>query len=780
MNRNSAQPKIAGARGWGQQNRQRRTAMLLGASAAVLVSLPLPAQAQSAPTGGPVLGPAATAGTESQNTQVASLGALETFKNPETVVVTARRRAETVQDVPAAITVIGGDKLSDLLVNNTASLIRQVPGATLVNAGPSYLNDISLRGQGGGRVGFSETTTGLYRDGHYVAGGGFGGSSLNRLDLFDLQRMEVMRGPQGALYGRNAVGGSVNAIARKPELDTFGGWAKASYANYDSTTLGGAINIPVVEGSLAMRVAGFWDHQASGFITNVNTGDKVDQNGFAGGRAAILWQIASNVDTTLTFEYYHSRTPAFGNLGYKATLYNGQPLDPGVFDHVLSTEAYTHINQRSVYLDTHIGTSYGDWHVKLAYMNRHAGRLDEDLSHFLGFEDVSFGPILTSLFADQTEAFAQTDDQIYLVSPQSLKRWTWLVGAEYLNNRDKVFTDNRGTAAPPGLRAVLRDDNSLDKLTSWAVYGTLGYDITPKLNVDVELRLQQDNKNFNFARTPNSPASLTVPISAVLSRSWTRVLPVATLRYKFNEAQTVYARFATGYRPGDFNTGIPADIPGSGDLIPYNPEDTTGGELGYKGAFFDGRWTFNLATYYTETDNVQVVTQASPTVTSFILQNAGNDHIYGVELETDGNIDVGFGMLNVNASISSNNGSFDKGTKVLYNGVVTDLSGLRVDRTRDYEAVLGAILNVPVWNDWMGSLGANMQAEGGGWEDAVHARKLSDFALFDFTASLTNGRWGIAAWVKNAGDRTYRLQTVSNNEYFNTRREYGIDFSYRF
>lgn len=175
-----------------------KSAMLAGASVAAITSmLSAPALAQT--------GAGAYAGDQ--------------------IIVQARKRDEAIEDVPASVSALSADAIEDLILEDVADIVRQVPGGVLIASGPDYLDDIALRGQGGGRLGFSETTTGIYKDGIFIAGGGFNGRSYARIDLFDLERIEVYRGPQGALYGRNAVGGAVNVITRAPD-DEFGGYFK--------------------------------------------------------------------------------------------------------------------------------------------------------------------------------------------------------------------------------------------------------------------------------------------------------------------------------------------------------------------------------------------------------------------------------------------------------------------------------------------------------------------------------------------------------------------------
>lgn len=723
---------------------------------------------------------AAAGSADPQSTAATESGASADLDGQD-IVVTARRFSENAQDVPGALTAISGDALANMQITDTASLLRQIPGATLVTSGPSYISDISLRGQGGGRVGGSESATGLYRDGHYAAGGSFGGRSLNRLDLFDLDRLEVLRGPQGALYGRNAVGGSVNAIARKPAFGPANGWAKIGYDSFDSMGVEGALGIPLIDGKLAMRVAGFANDQSGGYITNMKTGNKVDRNSSTGLRVALAWRPADNIDTRLTFENFYTSTPAFGSLGYRATLNGGKPGDPSKFERILSTEAFAHIKQRTLYFDTTITTGYGDWHFNFDYKYRDGNRQNEDFAHFLGFEGVSVGGVLVDLRNGEHEIFRNGGGQIYLSSPKSLKGWSWVVGVDGLVNRSRDLTAITGQPGAPALRTQLRSDLDTERLRSVAFYATVARDLTDKLNFDLELRVQNDRKSIDFSRARSAPTSTAVPFSVDLTRSWTRVLPTAVLRYKYAPGQNVYARFATGYRPGGFNTGIPSDIPNAENLIPYDPEYVYGGELGWKGSFLGGALIVNLATYYTKTKNVLVVTAASATNASFILQNAGDNHVYGAELETRGRIKLGAARLDLSAALSTANGRFEKGTAVLNNtGVVTDISGFRVNQTRDLNVTLGATVTVPLGNRVVATLGANMQSASGGYDNALNTNKLDGYTLLDLNASLAIKRLKLSVWAKNIGNRVYLLQTVSSNQYFNAPKQYGGSISLSF
>jgi outer membrane receptor protein involved in Fe transport len=330
----------------------------------------------------------------------------------EEIIVTARKTDERLEDVPAGISVLTGDDADLLALDGVADYIRQVPNAILINAGPEYLSDISIRGQGGGRQGFSESTTGIYRNGIYIAGGGFGGRSFNRLDFFDLKTIETYRGPQGALYGRNAVGGAVNVINNKPD-DDLSFELKAGYDDVERHEVSGIANIPLGENAAA-RFGAFYIDQNDGFITDQNTGETVDQQEYFGVRGALRADFSPSTTATVTLEHYDSTAPGFSALGQRITpntvalpAFLGGPqsgdLDPGPFEAIDSRVGEVEIEETSIFAELESDWGIGDLTAIFVYKQRDGNRFNEDLDSFLGFQGVDILGITTDLTVAQTE-----------------------------------------------------------------------------------------------------------------------------------------------------------------------------------------------------------------------------------------------------------------------------------------------------------------------------------------------------------------------------------------
>lgn len=720
---------------------------LLG-SAAVLFAL--------APVGGVAIAQETGASTESE------------------IVVTARRREESLTNVPAAVSAITADDTDNLVIESTPDMVRQLPSATLVNAGPAYSNEISIRGQGGGRLGFSEGSVGVYRDGHYSAGGGFGGRGLNALDLFDLSRIEVMRGPQGALFGRNAVGGAVNVVGRYPRPD-FEFLGSLGYNSLERTQVEALVNVPISDNA-ALRIGGFHYEQEDGFVTLASTGEPLDLEETSGARAT--FQVTPTPQTTIrvTFENFENKAPGFAINGYRALRTTSAPLDPDPFVRDMNRVGYVNINENSGYLDIEHDLGWADLDIMASFKIRDAARGNEDLDHYLGVVSAA-----VDLISAQSETFDRAGLIATLTSPGGA-RFDWLFGAEYQTNSSEVMTSASGSAGPgAGLRAQLRTDSSVEELDALAVFGSMEFDVTNRLSLGLEARVQSDSKDFAFDRRRNQPESLTTEILGVRSNeTWTRFLPTATLRYNLSDTSSIYGRIATGYRPGGFNTGIPADIPGAGDLIPYNPETATSYEAGFKLGLLEGMLNVEGAAYFMEIEDVQIVTAASDTVPAFILQNGVGSEVWGAELAMRGRFDLFGGRMNYSVSASTSDGEFQSGTMAIIGGSLTDLSGYRVNRTRD---LIGTVNLV-----YRHNIGAGMQAFGatsyqvqqGGFENAVNSRTLDDFEMYDARIGIDAEHWRFTIYGKNLGDEIYVLQTVGNNDFFNDPRTYGAELSFRF
>lgn len=776
----------------------------------------------------------------------------------EEVMVTARRREERLRDVPVAASAITEEMLQSLVLEGADDYLRQVPSATLVTSGPEYLNDITIRGQGSGRLGFSETATGLFRDGMYNAGGGFGGRSLTRMDVFDIERIEVLRGPQGALFGRNSVGGAVNIVANRSsdELQLRGTLRASNNDRHDAEAV---VNMPLGKRA-GLRIASLVQDQDGGFIVNQTTGHELDAQRYRGARAVFDFRATDALTLGAFYEYYDALTPAFVNLGQRETRTDGTPLDPGRYLRAdMNREGGADIAQHYAMANADYALSWATLSAKVSFVSRDGGRSNEDVDHYAGHSSIDVIPGASTGGVDYTAAqhedYSRTGAQIYLVSQPS-GPLSWLVGVEGLWSQSDVASDpnlcpeytgtllpytpgcfvgQAGTLAAQGAtvrsaaRLTMTHDEFSEDMTSYSLFGSLDWRLTEQLKLGIELRVQNDKKEFGFQRYSEDPlvyfgagtppAGMLAPISvdpdgsgprvsapvqfcppslsaaqcqagleAVImdaDRDWTFWTPAASLHYEFNERQAAYARVATGDRPGGFNTNPASTTVRSdfGATLLYEPEKATSFEVGWKGSLFDGLIEGEAAVFYVMTDDVQVVSAPSATARGFILQNAGDAYVYGGELELRNVAAMGPGRLITSMALSSQAGKFKEGASALLdtNGDnlpdQLDLGGNDVPRLRDYQVTLNLAYTASISDALRAFGGVSMQTADGGYENPDNSRDYAGYTLFDARMGMQGGHWKASLFGRNLTDERYLLNTVGNNNFWSDGRTYGVELS---
>lgn len=757
------------------------------------------------------------------------------------VVVTARRRAEQLRDVPAAVTAITEADRQGLVLDRMEDYLRQIQGVTLVTSGPEYLNDISIRGQGSGRVGFTETATGLYRDGLYNSGGGFGGRSLTRMDLFDNARVEVLRGPQGALFGRNAVGGAVNVISNAPRSE-FGGTATVRRSDPDRTDLEAIVNLPLGD-KLAARLGGFISDQHDGFIVNTTTGDFTDTQNSKGARLTLEARPSAKVTLGAMAEYYDSSAPGFTGLARSPTLDAGPDIRANQ-----NRQGRTDIKEKGFSLRADVDLDWADVALRASHRDRDGARTNEDDDHFVGLSLSDVAPGAAVSYPDYSRAqFEDYRRDVAQVTFASKKggRVSWLVGVEYLNSKDHVVTEpldcpaytGAALAATPGCfvgtaaagaattfsaaarqagRGTMNHDTFNEKVDSISLFGAIEAKLAERWLLGLELRAQHDSRDYDFERWSEDPLvyfgsgtvptgllapiggsgattvqfcppTLTAPACAAGNETATVrtgfdstfYTPTVSLRWNLADEQNLYWRFATAYRSGGFNTNLPPSVTRA--LLPqvlrYDAEYAYNYETGWKGRLFG--FNAEAAVYYTWTNQVQVVTAPSAGATGFILSNAGDAHVYGFEAEARRIFRVGRGRLVTRVSYSTSDGAFEKGASLISQGVTVDLNGKHVPRLRDNQVTANLLYTQPIGR-LRGFIGGSAQYAHGGYETPDNVRAYAGYTLYDARIGVEGGNWRFSVTGRNLTDERYVLNVVGTAEFWNQPRIYGAELTLRY
>ena len=587
-------------------------------TAAIAACLAAPALAASAPQPGQTTNSNTQANPKVSNTQTLP-----------TIVVTATRRSESIQNVPGGVTSLTGAFLDQIHANSFEQFAGFVPGLSYDSLGPTS-DIVAIRGVTTGGTQLS-SGIGMYFDQVPIgASTPFGvGFQTIPINTFDLSRIEVLNGPQGTLYGANALGGAIKYVPAAPNLDNFGALASAGLSStaHAGTNYGMDVmfNAPLSPGKVALRVDGVQQYD-TGFGNNTLLG--TDNQGSAHttmGRAQLLAQITPDLSVKLTAFSQKIRGDGL-NVDFR-DITTGQPTQD-VYDQqfALRQPESNSLRMFSGVIDWNL--HWATFTSITAYQNNNGTYLTDlsDLYNvvfhdFFGFPLSEYG-----LYVDTTTR--KTSQEFRLQSPQG-QRFEWLVGAYGAHETTHEFVNLQNAPDPQGLLlgfspfyGVLP---SLYKEASVFADGT--YHFTDQFDVTVGARYSRNNQHYQqFANgwlvVPVAPG-LTTHEDATATQSVTTWL--LNPRYHFTKDFMVYAKVASGYRPGGPNFVLQL---GQGAPT-FQPDKLWNYEIGEKATLLDGRATLNADVYDIHWSRIQLTVNNGGINQ---IENGGSARIKGAEL----------------------------------------------------------------------------------------------------------------------------------------------------
>ncbi|WP_339872574.1 TonB-dependent receptor [uncultured Brevundimonas sp.] len=602
-------------------NRYVKTALLAGAA---LGALSTAAMAQD--TGAMATGP-----------QASSL---------DDVIVTARRRDEQLKDVPVAVTALGAERLEETGASDITALQQQTPNATVQAARGSNSTLISFVrgvGQQDPLWGF-EPGVGLYIDDVYVAR-----PQGAVLDIFDIQRIEVLRGPQGSLYGRNTIGGAIKYVTARlsdtPEMTLRG-----TYGSYNQMDLLASGSLPLGD---TLRIGGaIASYNRDGYGENLNTGAESYNKDVLAGRLSVEFQPNDNS----LFRLAYDRTEDNSNPRHGHRELAGTGVGAGVTPNVYDT--YAGVGDKNSVITEGVSLT-GEFYLSdsLTFKSISAYRSGET-DTVIDFDNTPAPTLdIPAVYGDHQ--FTQ-EFQLQFESD----RVQGVIGAYYLNAKASGAFDtilgNFGFVIGTG---------GFVETESFSLFSDVNADLTDRLHLSIGLRYTQDSKTgdvfrANYATATRSPllggtarAPTLVRTDYTNSRDFTDISPRFALSYDFSDRITGYASFSTGFKSGGF------DMRGDAILTPgtvggYEPENVDAYEIGLKGSAFNRRLSFSTAMFYNEYQDQQVTTQVPAVggIASFV-DNVGSSTISGAEFE--GSLRIA-DSLTANFAVGYLNAEFDE------------------------------------------------------------------------------------------------------------------------
>lgn len=572
------------------------------------------------------------------------------------IVVTAQKRAENIQDVPIAISAVGSQYLESRGIDSIDKLGTIAPNVKIERAPASKtISQISIRGSVTINPAITwEPAVGLYLDGVYIAK-----AQGSIFDVADLERVELLRGPQGTLYGRNALAGAVNLVTKKPSGEA-GGSVDLTYGSFNELRVRGVLDLPQM-GPFSVKLSGQYrkrdglvdlvpDHPVVGGRT-----DSIDSGSFM---VQVRAQLSDNVTADYTFDYSKARQdPPFSQL--LRVNRNGDPRD--IFDPAspgyafggafFPLDLYTNPNRSTTAaIDAPAyerSRSYG-----------HALTLTADLGavtikSITAYRDLDWadgldldGSPLPVAFTQRITDYHAFSQELQLTGEAGDGRLNYVFGAFYFD--EKAETLNPQTYFGGGVD--LQSDYG-SNTEAFALYAQLDYKLTESLKISLGGRYTHEKKdvrryfrvNFDPANGIFSPLVVAdLAYGVIPDAKYNNFSPAVTVAWEANPNVNFYARFAQGFKSGGFNgetnvfvaptTGCPS---GATELCtPYRPEKVDSYELGMKTRLADGRVIFNVAAFRSEHKDMQLSVFTASTGAASIVKNAAAARIQGLEFET--------------------------------------------------------------------------------------------------------------------------------------------------
>jgi iron complex outermembrane receptor protein len=519
----------------------------------------------------------------------------------ETIVVTAQRRNESARDVPISLTVANEETLQQNQITNITDLPLITPGLNVDRFGISTqptIRGITTRENSPGM----DASVAIYVDGVYQPNQG-----ANGFDLPDVSRIEVSKGPQGTLFGRNAAGGAIQIFTRRPDYE-FAGHVGASYGNFDTRKIEGWLNTPLASNVAALTVSGYHEESEGYYRDLVNGGafGAVDSSLI---RGKLLIEPTDWLSFILTGQYSKRDDDSVGagsplNGNASARLIPGTIVPDVPYD-VAVNDVFTSVENTTLSLNTEADLGF-------ATLTSITASNDVDLGYSVegDFTSANVSRFIADVY---TKTFSQ---ELLLTSADNDSAFNWVTGIFYYNSE--------GAYDPLGVEAngniVLRRFGQ-QETDAYAVFGEATVDISDSLTLIGGVRYSYEE---HFLRGHSG----TAPNVDLADESWESTTPRISLVYKLTPEINTYFTFSQGFKSGGFNTA------GLSSLDPFGPEHVDAYETGIK-AEFDGGIRLNAATYYYDYTDQQVLTivQLPGNVQAQRTLNAASSEIYGFEFD---------------------------------------------------------------------------------------------------------------------------------------------------
>ena len=737
-------------------------------------------------------------------------GAADTSLN-EIVVTANKLNAQKVLDIPVSIQAISGDALQAAGASGIMSIAGDIPGLSIQDLGPGDKKYV-IRGINS----TGDSTTGVYYGEAVISGSNSddGGGFESDIRLYDMDRIEVLRGPQGTLYGASSMSGTIRYIPKAPDLNTVGGYitvegsetAQAS-GNYN---FNGALNLPIIDGVLALRLVG-WKLYDSGYINQIRVGEGVsglvntgtaakpnyqvepaqalgylkgvNDDDVGGGRAILRFQPSDKltIDTTYTAQTETSGgssryTPA-GTTGF-----SGGPIAPVQGCDLCNTDLTQSpwsdnlkVFGATVTYDTGAGVltgtanqfdrktnfSFDSTPILLTFpsaVDQVPGETFEPRNREVTSSEIRYASAFDSPVNFVAGVYRQHDFQFLSVDVLATNGFGLPVGPFCSNN-----SCDAGAFPNVGTTFFGRTDERTT--TEYAGFGEVTWKITDAWQAVAGIRYYTESlegvqvQTHPFGGFPGSPTLVPLPDP---NMEFNKVTWKANLSYKFNENLLAYGTVSTGFRSGGLNAVSEPFEP-----IPaaYSPDSLINFELGAKGRLFDGLFDYQADVYFIRWSNIQV--QETTPDGAFVYQgNAGEAKVKGVEFEFTAHP---IQYLSASFAGSYTDAYLAQGATAAQYALnpTLGLSGDSIPNVPKYQASLGLTYLRPIAKGWDGMVATDVTYRGG--EDSYFASNsfnipLQAYALVGLRMGVIEGPWSVTGFARNLTNKRAQVSAINSSQ----------------
>ncbi len=744
----------------------------------------------------------------------------------EEVIVTATKRAESVMDVPLAITAMTGEFIRDVNLNDIKDLIAFTPGIT-GNSQDSFLDFVSVRGIRTNDFGNGgDPPVSMYRDGLYQGRTGSGVVSL-----FDIERAEVLRGPQGFLFGRNSVGGAINVITTKANVNQTEGYAELDAGERGHVVFEGAVNYPMSD-TFAVRLAGYHSEE-DGWVKNLAGGPDLIAHDKSAFRLAGRYQ--SDKLTTDIFVEYEDRDQggtvyrATGNgnaFNFHQTRMNGDvPIEVSPDGRVVNND-----NSFGTLDDTELFSTglFIDYDMGWGTFSSITGFKDHEYAYV---EDFDGSPLIIFNYGQEQEG--DYFEQEFRITSDTDGPLSWYAGASYYKeNIDTIFLGQQdedtyclgywyftcqglfdyynyldyyyggtyyadtldyyfgSSTWTPSTTGLMNDRNRvIGKYSGYSTYVDLSYKFNDVFDISLGLRYSFDEKEFsqevledpgNTIITYRVQSGFSTPNGPLTDKQdWDEITWRVVANWRPNDNTLFFGSVTTGYKPGGFGSfniegptcagatwGLCAGIPGVDRPGDFNPETVTSYDVGYKGTIMDGRTQISANAFFYDYEDLQAIFGVGPIV---IIDNIGQVDGTGIEIDVSTALTDNF-QVRVGASWfdseATNVQAFCQNGEIL-TGDPDACEGNSIPWAPEWTAF--AVLNAsfPAGNgEVFGNLAWTWEDDyRGDWPDpSVIFQRIAGINQTDIVVGYRQDNWHISAYVENVFDQLWYDGNYSNDE----------------